>query len=156
MTLVFSTFGMGLASALIPLINIEFYLSVLASQVGPGQSVVLAIASGSGQTLGKIVWYEVAARSMDSAWVKKKLAQDKWKLSYEKWEERIHGRPWYAGSIIFAAAFLGVPPLLVLAVVAGSLRMPRWVFIPTVLVGRVLRFYLILAGAGTLYEIVFR
>jgi membrane protein YqaA with SNARE-associated domain len=157
MSLVLTTLGLGLASALIPLINIEIYLNglVAAGRVDSGQWVAVALASGVGQTCGKIIWYEVAARSMESAWVQKKLTQDKWKLSYEKWHLRIVGRPWYAGSIIFAAAFLGVPPLLVLAVVAGSLRMPRWVFIPTVLVGRVLRFYLILAGAGTVYDIVF-
>ena len=158
MTAVLTTFGLGLASALIPLINIEIYLSglVAAQRVGAGQSVALAIASGVGQTIGKIIWYEIAARSMESAWVKKKLAQDKWKLSYTKWQLRIQGRPWYAGSIIFAAAFLGVPPLLVLAVVAGSLRMPRTVFIPMVLVGRIGRFYLILAAGGSLYDIVFK
>jgi membrane protein YqaA with SNARE-associated domain len=153
MTVVLSTFGLGLASALLPLINIEIYLGglVAAGQVGTGKSVGLALAAGTGQTIGKIIWYEVAERSMESAWVQKKLTNDKWKLSYEKWQDRIHGRPWYAGSIIFAAAFLGVPPLLVLAVVAGSLRMPRWVFIPMVLVGRVLRFYLILVGVGSVF-----
>jgi membrane protein YqaA with SNARE-associated domain len=151
MTVVLSTFGLSVASALIPLINIEIYLGVLASQVGPGQSVVLAFASGGGQTIGKIIWYELAKRSMDSAWVQNKLSNDKWKLSYDKWQTRIQGRPWYAGSIIFASAFLGVPPLLVLALVAGSLRMPRWVFIPMVFVGRVGRFYLILAGVGTVF-----
>jgi membrane protein YqaA with SNARE-associated domain len=150
-TVVFSTFGLSIASALIPLINIEIYLGVLASQVGPAKSVVLALAAGGGQTIGKLIWYEAARRSFESEWVQKKLAKGKWRKAYDTWHARIHGRPWYAGLIMFASAFLGVPPLLALAMVAGTLRMPLWVFIPTVFVGRVLRFYLILMGVGSIF-----
>ena len=77
MTAVLTTLALGLASALFPLINIEIYLGglVAAGQVGPGKSVGLAIAAGAGQTVGKIVWYEVASRSMESAWVQRKLSQ---------------------------------------------------------------------------------
>jgi len=32
--------------------------------------------------------------------------------------------------------------------VAGSLKMPLWAFVPTVWVGRVLRFWFILAGVS--------
>ncbi len=144
---VLTTFGVSIASALIPLINIEIYLGGLAGAgVGAGQSFAIAFAAGLGQTIGKVVWYELAQRSFESERVQKKLTNVKWRAAYAKWQERIQGRPWYAGAIIFASAFAGVPPLLVLAMVAGTLHMPRWVFIPTVLVGRVARFYLILVG----------
>jgi len=148
-TVILSTLGLSVASALIPLINIEIYLGVLASQVGPARSVVLALAAGGGQTIGKVIWYEGARRSFESDWVQKKLSKGKWRQSYQIWYDRIHGRPWYAGAIMFASAFLGVPPLLALAMVAGTLKMPMWVFLPTVFVGRVLRFYLILMGVGS-------
>ena len=152
MTLVFSTFGVALASALIPLINIEIYLGALAGAgIGTGQTVAIAIAAGTGQTVGKIIWYELALRSFESPRVQKKFTNEKWQMSYHRWQSRIRGRPWYAGAIIFASAFFGVPPLLVLAMVAGTLQMPRWVFIPTVLVGRVGRFYLILVGVTSLF-----
>ena len=60
--------------------------------------------------------------------------------------ERITGRPWYGGGILFVAALFGLPPLLVMAAVAGALKMPYWVFLPTIFVGRALRFWLVLAG----------
>lgn len=148
MTTILSTFGVAVASALIPFINIELYLVALAKVVGPGSAVVLAIASGAGQTVGKVIWYEASRRSWESSWVQKKVSGPKMKASYEKWQGRIEGRPWYAGAIMFVSAFTGVPPLLVLAMVAGTMKMPMWVFVPTVLVGRILRFWLILAGVG--------
>ncbi|CUR56158.1 conserved membrane hypothetical protein [metagenome] len=150
---VLTTFGIALASALLPLINIEIYLGGLAGAgVGMGESLAIATAAGVGQTLGKIVWYELAQRSFESERVQKKLTNEKWRAAYAKWQARITGRPWYAGAIMFASAFAGVPPLLVLAMVAGTLHMPRWVFIPTVLVGRVLRFYLILVGVHSVFD----
>ncbi|MGD9959601.1 hypothetical protein [Nocardioides sp.] len=145
--MVLTTFFVSVASALIPLINIEIYLGGLAGAgIGAGESFLIALSAGAGQTLGKVIWYELAQRSFESERVQKKLTNEKWRAAYAKWQARIQGRPWYAGSIMFASAFAGVPPLLVLAMVAGTLHMPRWVFIPTVLVGRVARFYLILVG----------
>jgi membrane protein YqaA with SNARE-associated domain len=149
---VLTTFAISIASALIPVINIEIYLGGLAGAgVGSGESFLIALAAGAGQTIGKIVWYELAQRSFESERVQKKLTNAKWRAAYAKWQGRIQGRPWYAGAIMFASAFLGVPPLLVLAMVAGTLHMPRWVFVPTVLVGRVLRFYLILVGVHSVF-----
>ena len=44
----------------------------------------------------------------------------------------MQGRPWYGGEVLFAAALGGIPPLLVMAAVAGALKMPYWVFPPTI------------------------
>ena len=63
---------------------------------------------------------------------------------------------WLVGGTALAIFLLLMLALLVLAVVAGSLRMPRSVFIPMVLVGRVGRFYLILAAGASLYDILFK
>ncbi len=152
MTVIWATFGLSIASALIPVINIEIYLGgVAGSGVGESELLLIAVAAGAGQTIGKIIWYELALRSFESARVQKKFTNEKWRASYNRWQARIQGRPWYAGAIMFASASVGVPPLLVLAVVAGTLRMPRWVFIPTVFVGRAARFYLILVGVDSVF-----
>jgi membrane protein YqaA with SNARE-associated domain len=143
-----SIFGISIASALIPLINIELILAGLATQTGLGATLGLAIAAGSGQTIGKVVWWFAAEKSMESRWVQKKLDKPKWQDAYADWSRRIHERPWYAALVIFVSSAGGIPPLLVLAIVAGSLKMPLWAFVPTVWVGRVLRFWLILAGVS--------
>jgi membrane protein YqaA with SNARE-associated domain len=58
----------------------------------------------------------------------------------------MEGRPVYAGAVMFVAASVGIPPLLVMAAVAGMLKMPMWVFLPTVFVGRSIRFGLLFLG----------
>ncbi|MDT9595167.1 hypothetical protein RDV89_18915 [Nocardioides zeae] len=136
---------MSVGSALIPLINIEAYLVGIGA-LSAGGVVGLAIAAGVGQSLGKIVWYEVARRGVDSAWAQRKLSSPKVRPVYDRWVARMEGRPWFGGAVMFAAAFVGVPPLLVMAAVGGALRMPLVVFVPTIVVGRTLRFWLILVG----------
>ena len=146
MSLLASIFGISIASALIPIINIELILGGLATQVDGSSTLGLALAAGTGQTIGKVIWWYAAEKSMESTWVQKKLEKPKWREGYETWSKRIHERPWYAALIIFVSSAGGVPPLLVLAIVAGSLKMPLWAFVPTVWLGRVLRFWFILAG----------
>ncbi|MDO9496464.1 MAG: hypothetical protein Q7J48_12245, partial [Nocardioides sp.] len=69
---------------------------------------------------------------------------------YARWQARMDGRPWFAGAIMLISSFAGVPPLLVMAAVAGALRMRMYVFLPTILIGRTLRFWLVLAGVESL------
>lgn len=144
MILLLTTFVVSVGSALLPLINAEAYLVGIG--VLGGAAVAHATAAGLGQCVGKLVWYEVARRGVDSPWVQRKLEKPKVRAAYDRWSARMEGRPWFSGGIMFAAAFLGVPPLLVMAAVGGALRMPLAIFVPTVVVGRTLRFWLILVG----------
>ncbi len=151
MILLLTTFGVSVASALLPLINAEIYLASVGA-VGSGKAVSLAIVAGAGQSVGKIFWYEVAKRSVETSWVQKRLSAPKVHAAYERWVAAMQGRPWYGGAVLFAAALAGIPPLLVMAAVAGALKMPYWVFLPTIFVGRSLRFWLVLQGVGFLFD----
>lgn len=144
------TFGVSIASALFPLINMEVILGGMAATVGDGHAFPLALTAGLGQSVGKIVWYEATRRSIETDWVQKKLSGDKIKNSYARWQARMDGRPWFAGGIMLVSSFAGVPPLLVMAAVAGALKMRMYVFLPTILIGRTLRFWLVLAGVESL------
>jgi membrane protein YqaA with SNARE-associated domain len=144
------TFGVSIASALFPLINMEVILGGMAATVGDGHAFPLALTAGLGQSVGKIVWYEATRRSIETDWVQKKLSGEKIKASYARWQARMDGRPWFAGAIMLVSSFAGVPPLLVMAAVAGALKMRMYVFLPTILVGRTLRFWLVLAGVESL------
>ncbi|GAA3537046.1 VTT domain-containing protein [Nocardioides daeguensis] len=147
MILWLTTFAFSIASALLPFLPIEVYiLGAGATEAGTAAAISLGIAAGAGATIGKIIWYELARRGAESAWAQKKLSQPKVKASYEKWVARMHGRPWYAAGIMFVAASAGVPPLLAMAAVGGLLKMPMWVFVPTVFLGRSLRFSLLFLG----------
>ena len=142
-------FGLSIASALLPFLPFEVFGLALAETgpSGPVAAVALGICAGAGATVGKVIWYEAARRGVDSAWVQRKLGKAKTRAAYERWTARIEGRPLYAGAVMFLASSVGVPPLLVMAAVAGVARMPMWVFLPTVFVGRCIRFVLLFLGA---------
>jgi membrane protein YqaA with SNARE-associated domain len=144
--LLLGSFGVAIASALLPFVNIETYLVVLGTKISGSEVLFYALATAAGQTVGKIIWYAVTARSMSSAFVRSRLEGPKTAAAIEEWHEKTAGKPWYAGGLIFVSAFSGFPPLLVMSVVAGAIRMPLVAFIPTTFVGRLLRFYLILIG----------
>lgn len=147
MILWLTTFAFSIASALLPFLPIEVYIvGAGATDTGPAAAIGLGIAAGAGATIGKIIWYEAARRGVESAWAQKKLGDSKIKARYEAWAARAQGRPVYAAGIMFLAASVGIPPLLVMAAVGGLLKMPMWIFIPTVFVGRSIRFSLLFLG----------
>ncbi|QYJ04623.1 hypothetical protein KUV85_02785 [Nocardioides panacisoli] len=147
MILWLTTFALSLVSALVPFLPIEAYiLGAGAISAGTSTAVALGVAAGAGATVGKIIWYEAARRGVESSWAQKKLSRPKVRAGYERWVERTHGRPWYAAGVMFVAASVGVPPLLVMAAVGGLLKMPMWVFVPTVFVGRTVRFTALFLG----------
>ncbi len=147
MILWLTTFAFSVASALLPFLPMEAYiLGAGAASAGAPTAISLGLAAGAGATIGKVIWYEAARRGIDSKWAQKKLANPKVRAGYEKWVARMRGRPWYSATIMFIAASVGIPPLLVMAAVGGVLKMPMWVFIPTVFLGRTARFTTLFLG----------
>ena len=101
-----------------------------------------------GQTIGKVALYYGAEWVMSLSWIKKKTSGPKWTAAYERWHTRIDEHPAQTGLLLFASASVGFPPLLVIAVLAGHLRVNIWLFVSTVLIGRWLRFAIILGAAN--------
>lgn len=149
MELVLGTLAFSFGSALLPFLNVELYLAGVG--IAGGGALAIAFVAAVGQLFGKLIWYEVARRGVDSDWAQKKLSRPKVRASYDRWAERLSERPWYAALILFAAASIGLPPLLVMSAVAGALKVPMWVFIPMVLIGRTLRFWAILVGVESMF-----
>ncbi|MEQ6901537.1 VTT domain-containing protein [Nocardioides sp. YIM 152588] len=143
-----TTFAFSIASALLPFLPIEIYIlgAGATTVASPAEALWLGIAAGAGATVGKVVWYEAARLGVDSAWAQRKLSSPKVRDGYQRWVDRTHGRPWYAAGVMFLAASAGIPPLLVMSAVGGILKMSMWVFLPTVFLGRTLRFTLLFLG----------
>jgi len=142
------TFG----ASVFPLLNAEIYLAALATQVTRGQVWPIAVAAGAGQTLGKILWYAGTARSMDLPWLRARLESGRFKQSFETWRARIHGRPWSSAGVMLLSATVGFPPLLVMGAVAGAMRMRMWIFASTIMLGRTVQSYVILAGLAMAFH----
>jgi membrane protein YqaA with SNARE-associated domain len=143
-----SIFGASVASALLPLINIEAILAVTISQQEQ-HAFALVVAATIGQMLGKILWYWGAVEVERAPWVRRQLEKPKAKASLERWHARAEGRPWFTAGLLFVSAFTGFPPYAVTAVLAGTLRVNFWAFLVTGLLGRGLRFWVVVAGAST-------
>ena len=152
MRLLLGTFFYSIASALIPVLNAEIPLAGIPT--GNANSWFFAFAAAAGQTVGKVIWYYAGRHSMKLSWLRKKMETEKWQQSYATWHDRVVGRPVMAGAICFASGVGGFPPLAIVAVLAGSLRMNLPIFIGTVLAGRTLRFWLVIEGASVLKRLV--
>lgn len=139
--------GSAFASALVPLINIEALLALAATQ-GEADGLALALTAGVGQMVGKVLWFQAGARADRLPWIHRRLQRPKAKASLEKWHERAVGRPWRTQGLLFVSALLGLPPYAIMCVVAGVLRVPFWLFLLSGLLGRTLRFWAIVGGAG--------
>lgn len=142
----------GMASALAPVLNIEAYLAVRAAVSEVGSTWTLALAAAVGQMLGKLVWYQIGASSLDWGWVRRKLDKPRARARLELWRERTHRRPGLAGTLVFVSAVGGLPPFAALAVLAGQLRMNLALFLALGLAGRWLRFVAVLGGVALLED----
>lgn len=132
--------GVSIASALVPLINIEVYLVGMAAVSTTHGVWFLAAVGGFGQMLGKLVWYYLGANALRWGWVRRKVEKPKAKAKLELWQRRTQDRPMIGGLLLFASAVSGFPPFAIVAVLAGQLRMNLAVFLGVGFVGRTIRF----------------
>jgi membrane protein YqaA with SNARE-associated domain len=139
--------GVGVLSALLPLVNIEAYLGVRGAVADVDRLWLLGFVAALGQMVGKVVWYYLGASALSWGWVRRKVETPKAQARLETWRRRTHERPVVAGGLVLLSAFSGLPPFAVVAVVAGQLRMQLVLFFTLGLVGRWLRFALVLGGA---------
>jgi membrane protein YqaA with SNARE-associated domain len=154
LSVLITTFVVCTLSAIVPVVNAEAYLLALSALLPSGPTWLTALAAAGGQTTGKLVWYAVGWRSFQSAWVQRKLDVGRRRQRYEAWRSTFTSRPLLSRLVLFASATLGLPPLFLLALLAGELRIPlRWV-VPMVLIGRTLRFAFLLGLAGQLVSLL--
>ncbi|HET6627737.1 MAG TPA: VTT domain-containing protein [Nocardioidaceae bacterium] len=145
-----SLLGIGFASALVPLINIEAYLGLRAAVADVDDLWRLGFVAAFGQMAGKVIWYYIGASSLDWGWVKRRVEQPKAQARLLKWRTRTEERPVIAGLLVFVSALTGFPPFAILAVLAGQLRMSLTLFLVIGLAGRWLRFVAVLGGVAWL------
>jgi membrane protein YqaA with SNARE-associated domain len=145
-----ATFGVAVASALFPLINIEAYIAGVAALRASVGVWDLSLVAAAGQAVGKVFWYEIGRTSMKWSYIQKKMESPRWQQQYNKWTERIDDRPWVGMALLFFSATLGFPPLAIMAVLAGQLHFNRFWFYLTTFVGRALRFAAVLGGVDLL------
>jgi membrane protein YqaA with SNARE-associated domain len=148
--LLLATFGIAVASALFPLINIEAYLAGVSALIDTYGIWPVSVVAAAGQVVGKVLWYEIGRSSMSWPYIQKKMAAPAWQRQYERVKTRTDNRPWVGIALLFVSATTGFPPLAIMAVLAGQLAFRRLWFYLTTFVGRTLRFAAVLGGVSLL------
>ena len=152
MKLLLLTFGFGAMSAVIPLFNMEAYISLLYANSPDRSALLLAFIGSFGQNVGKLVWYYICRGALDIPWLKRRMDTPRRQASFEKWRDFVQGRPLVSGLLTFVSAAIGFPPFFAMAMVAGTLRMNVVVFFVAGLLGRTLFFWAWLTGVGLIFN----
>lgn len=131
-----ASFVIGFVSGLIPFVNSELYLIAVSPMVARPALVPIALLSAFGQLLAKTVLYYagrgVFTINMGRYKSKVEAVQEK----FERWQNK-------SDLLIFVSATVGLPPFYVVSFVAGALRLNVVKFFITGLLGRSIRFAII-------------
>lgn len=148
--LLLATLGICFVSALFPVVNAEAFLAGVALTTDNVAIWGLAVAAGVAQMAGKLIWYQVGRSSLNWRWVRRKIESAHWQRRLAMWQERVQGTPVVVTGFLGLSAFSGLPPFAIISVLAGQLKVPLLLFVATGLVGRILRFAVILGGITAL------
>ncbi len=132
-----ATLAYCVASGFVPVLNAEIFLVAIAA-VAPRESLpALAVLAAAGQMIAKYGMY-LGGRGVA------RLPTGKRREDVVAWQERVER--WRSKDLlVLVSASVGLPPLYVTSVVAGSLKFPLVRFLMAGFLGRVLRFGLVVA-----------
>ncbi|QUH00936.1 VTT domain-containing protein [Saccharopolyspora erythraea] len=149
-----TTFGVAVASALMPLISVELFVIglVLKGPEVPWWALALVIAVG--QVAGKMLYY-YAARGVVRlpAFLRRRTeakTKGRWSAWIDRFRETCRKRPLWTGGVLLVSAIASLPPFAAIVFVAGWAKVPLTTFLVTGFVGRFLRFGVLAVAPGAL------
>jgi membrane protein YqaA with SNARE-associated domain len=127
-------------SGLVPLINTELFLVGLGvvAITSPGQIVPIAVLAAIGQVSAHLVLYFAGLGVVGLPRGKTRDKIERARARVAKWQRRPH-------FVLALAATIGIPPLMLVSVVAGAMKISVRAYCLISLVGRTVRFAAILA-----------
>src|SRR5262245_14975906 len=132
-----ATYAVSVVSAVFPVINAELYLIGVGAAVSDEALVPVVLLSALGQMTGKAGLYAGGRGLL-------KLRPGSRTGAVERLHSRVLEKKGSTGALLFASAFLGLPPFYVLSIVAGMLHVRFAAFLLLGFVGRALRFGLVI------------
>ena len=136
------TFVVCLVGGLLPLINTEVYLvglTVLAVH-DPAPLALVVLMASLGQLVAKIILYYVGYGMFELPRGRFKAKIEAARGYAEKWRER---PTW----VVAISSTVGLPPLYLVSLVAGGIRMHLVRFVVVCLFGRIVHFAVVVAIA---------
>jgi|1186.fasta_scaffold16043_1 membrane protein YqaA with SNARE-associated domain len=134
--------GVGIASALIPVVNAEVASAAAGLKMSIGLAIAVSIALAVGQTLGKMALFEAARKGARMRAAKRERDHTP-KKPMPPWQQRLMKRldgRWQSNGVVLLSAGLGVPPLAIVSIAAGARQSRRVDFAVCCLLGRSARF----------------
>ncbi len=145
---------------MVPVVNMELtVVAVAGASTVPGW--LLALSAAVGQVAGKTLYYLVGAGVISTVPALRRRRgidgppsprRTRWSLrlaAVQAWAEL---RPWGPGALTFVSAVTGLPPFAVTSLLAGTLRVPLWLFWATGVGGRFLRFLAVVSAGDRVTE----
>ena len=139
---VLASAGMGLLSALVPLVPAEAYAVTVSLKAPAAVAVLCAVALAVGQTGGKYLWF-VAGHAGAKRRRSRRGEAATGHHRFAAIAARLRCRRSSAAVVLVSGA-LGLPPLAIVSVAAGANRMRRLDFLACCLLGRTARFSVML------------
>jgi membrane protein YqaA with SNARE-associated domain len=133
MSMWWSTFGLCILSALIPIVNAELILLGAVTLAPRGWAIPLAVAATLGQMIGKVVIYHVGKGAV-------RLPGRRIQATLRRAEARLNAHQGTENGVYFLSALLGIPPYYLIAITSGMMHYPLPRFILLGFVGRFIRF----------------
>ncbi len=128
-----SCFALSILSALAPWFNGELILLGHAVVLrSPLELAALALAAAAGQMAGKCVLYWLGAQARARAGERSPR--------FDRWCARLTGRHARAAVLVFVSSTVGIPPLYLTTIAAGTVGMAFPRFLGAAACGRVIRF----------------
>jgi membrane protein YqaA with SNARE-associated domain len=160
------TVAVSFVSAVLPIVNLEAYLGGLAALGHATLWTTLGVsgAAAAGQMAGKTLFYlagrgavrlpnrlhrhaQADHRSAGPEQRTRAAAEDGHNARWRAWLE---GTPVTALGLVATSASVGLPPFAIVSALAGVVRVPLASFVVAGLLGRWLRFAVVLGLIGTL------
>lgn len=139
-----TTFGVSVASALMPLISVELFAIGLVLKAPHIPWWVLAVVIATGQIGGKLLHYYAARGVIRLPKFMQRKKKTERKGRGREWLESFRAncrkRPVWTGAVMLISALASLPPFAAVAIIAGWAKVPVTTFLLTGFIGRFVRF----------------
>jgi membrane protein YqaA with SNARE-associated domain len=127
-----ATFAYSFVAGVFPLLNVEAYLLAFSSYLSIDAMVPVVLAATAGQMLAKSLLYLSGMGLL-------RLPHRATRERLERITERLRTYRRGTWTLVLISAFFGLPPLYIVSIAAGTLRLHFGVFLAISTAGRLLR-----------------
>ena len=147
-----TTFGVSVASALLPLISVELFTIGLVLKGTTIPWWVLTVVIATGQIGGKLLHYYAARGVIRLPRLLRREDRPTGEGRRHRWLASFRAscrhRPVWTSAVLLISATTSLPPFAAIAVIAGWAQVPLATFVSAGFVGRLLRFSALTIAPG--------